>query len=234
MTFPRRKYICHRKALQPGSTSNAAAGKGGKHMKIGGRHSAGKSETHKYEKKKGGRWLSLRARKITILCIALCLCLAAVAVGLTYFPRGDFGGFAITAFAEDGEEVSITPSASFTLQKYNLTMEKVPGLPFLLTCDGADTIEIKVEKGKLLIWEAKTSIVRDKGASYTCAPGTTVYWSPLTFEITDKFASRVTFTAYQGGKKLGSGGFTVRGTVTTESGKTVSSGYYISDVNTGR
>ena len=203
-------------------------------MKVGNRGRIGKSGTHEQEKKSRGRWMSLRARKITILCIALCLCLAAVAVGISYFPRGDFGGFAITAFAEDGEEVSITPSASFTLQNYHLTMEKVPGLPFLLTCDGADTIEIKVEKGKLLIWEAKTSIVRDKGSAYTCAPGTTVYWSPLTFEITDKFASRVTFTAYQADKKLGSGSFTVRGSVTTENGKTVSSGYYISDVNNGR
>ena len=203
-------------------------------MSEGDRHSPGKSKVQKRQKKTGGRCMALRMKKIVILCIALCLCLAAVAVGVSYFPPGDFAGFAITAFAEDGEEVNLTPTVSFALQSYNLSMSKVPGMPFVLTCDGADTIEIKVEKGKLLLWEAKTSIVRDKGSVYTCAPGETVYWSPLSLEITDKFSSRVTFSAYQGDKKLGSGGFTIRGAVTTESGKTVSSGYYISDVDTGR
>lgn len=173
-------------------------------------------------------------RRIFVLCLFLCLCLAALVVGLSYLPDRDFAGFAITAFAEDGEEVNITPTVSFTLQSYNLTLDKVPGMPFLLSCDGADTVEIRVENGKLLTWDAKTSIVRDKGSAYTCSPATTVYWSPLNFEITDKFSSRVTFTAYQADKKLGSGSFTVRGSVKTENGKTVSSGYYISDVNTGR
>ncbi len=95
------------------------------------------------------------------------------------------GLFAVTAYATEWKETVLQPGVSVALNTYSPAQSNVPGIPFIISVPegvsdiNTDGIRIDVDAGTIISWDPPDYTVRERGKTYVCSSGTTIYWSPL-------------------------------------------------------
>jgi hypothetical protein len=141
-----------------------------------------------------------------------------------------FSGFVLTVYAADNTDsvlsptydrdttpVELTPDAEILLPEYSPFMSSVPGLPFTIGYReageneaAADSININVDNGEILTWDRKGGTVENKGKSYSCKAGETIYWSPLAEGSIAKGGAVITLTAVKNNEEAGTQKFLIK------------------------
>jgi len=112
------------------------------------------------------------------------------------------GMLSVTAYAAEWKETVMQPGVSIALNEYSPAQSDVPGLPFIISIsDGsadinADGIRVDVDAGTIITWESPDYTVRQRGKTYVCSSGSTIYWSPLDAQDTVIPRCEMTVTAY--------------------------------------
>ena len=122
-------------------------------------------------------WYESKALDVVLVVLIVAVITVVVYLRLAIPPDID-----VSVPSQNGSEAVLYPEVKTPLGKYSPFMSSVPGYPFLIRLpNGPDTeqIRVTVDHGTLLTWDAGTGYIEDKGKSYICTDGATVYWSPI-------------------------------------------------------
>ena len=140
-------------------------------------------------------------------------------------PGPGFSGFSLTAFAASSSYGVLSPDFAFKatptvlspgveiiMSEYSPLQSSVPGFPLIVDCKQsngnnvpADMIDVNASAGRLVTWNQTSGKVTDKGSVISCAPGSIIYWSPVTGNSVVTGSTTIRLTAIiKDQKQLGS------------------------------
>lgn len=79
----------------------------------------------------------------------------------------------------NNQSLEVKPDVMFPTAEYRVTDSSAPGLPMLITAEGADVIKIQATSGNLLLWTPPDYKVHNKGLELKIKSGDQIYWSPM-------------------------------------------------------
>lgn len=65
--------------------------------------------------------------------------------------------FFLFILRHDNQSLEVKPDVMFPTAEYRVTDSSAPGLPMLITAEGANVIKIQVTSGNLLLWNPLTT-----------------------------------------------------------------------------
>lgn len=111
------------------------------------------------------------------------------------------GDFIITAYAQNGKEVTLSQNVEVLLSEYSVWMNSAIGYPIRIEYDNAngdlsneiDEIQIIAEEGK--IFNEKNEEAEYQNNKYICHNGDTIYWTPIIDNV-EKYNSDFTMKIF--------------------------------------
>jgi hypothetical protein len=106
----------------------------------------------------------------------------------------------------NNQSLEVKPDIMFPTTEYRVTDSSAPGLPILITAEGADVIKIQATSGNLLLWNPLDYKVHNKGLELKIKSGDQIYWSPMDGENKQRDEpqdTKITVMAYHNNKQIG-------------------------------
>ncbi|OMC74905.1 hypothetical protein BK121_02450 [Paenibacillus odorifer] len=106
----------------------------------------------------------------------------------------------------NNQSLEVKPDIMFPTTEYRVTDSSAPGLPILITAEGADVIKIQATSGNLLLWNPPDYKVHNKGLELKIKSGDQIYWSPMDGENKQRDEpqdTKITVMAYHNNKQIG-------------------------------
>ncbi|OZQ73190.1 hypothetical protein [Paenibacillus odorifer] len=114
--------------------------------------------------------------------------------------------FFLFILRHDNQSLEVKPDVMFPTAEYRVTDSSAPGLPMLITAEGANVIKIQVTSGNLLLWNPPDYKVHNKGLELKIKSGDQIYWSPMdgkNKQIDEPQDTKIIVIAYHNDKQIG-------------------------------